>query len=59
MTIRMLTTDTRRRIEGIIDRIANGQNVSLEERIQLRKYSMHIPFVAGKLSQALRKRDNI
>jgi len=54
----MLTTDTRRRIEGIIERIANGQNVSLEERIQLKKYSMHIPFVAGKLSQALRKRDN-
>ncbi len=54
----MLTTDTRRRIESIIDRIANGQKVSLEERIQLKKYSIHIPFVAGKLSQALRKRED-
>ncbi len=57
MTIRMLTTDTRRRIEAIIDRIAHGHHVSLEERIQLQKYSTRIPFVAGKLSQALRKRD--
>ncbi len=57
MPIRMLTTDTRRRLEGIIDRIANGRHVSLEERIQLKKYSQHIPFIAGKLSQALRKRD--
>ena len=56
--MRMLTTDTRRRIESIIDRIANGQKVSLEERIQLKKYSIHIPFVAGKLSQALRKRED-
>ncbi len=59
MTIRMLTTDTRRRIEEIINRIANGQHVTLEERIQLKKYSTHIPFVAGKLSQALRKRDDL
>ena len=59
MSMRMLTTDTRRRIEGIIDRIANGQTVSLEERIQLKKYSIHIPFVAGKLSQAMRKREDL
>ena len=57
MTIRMLTTDTRKRIEEMIDRIANGKHVSLEERIQLNKYSKHIPFVAGKLSQAIRRRD--
>ncbi len=59
MTIRMLTTDTRKRIESIIDRIAKGEHVSLEERIQIRKYSTHIPFVAGKVAQAFRKRDNI
>ena len=58
MIVRMLTTDTRRRIEAIIDRIANGQDVSLAERIQLTKYSTHIPFVAGKLSQAIRKRED-
>ncbi len=58
MTFRMLTTDTRKKIEDIIDRIGNGRNVSLKERIQLNKYSKHIPFVAGKLSQALRKSKN-
>ena len=56
MTIRMLTTETRRKIEGLIDRLATGQNVTLDERIQLQKYSVHIPFVAGKISQALRRR---
>ncbi len=57
MTIRMLTTDTRRRIESIIERLASGESVALEERILLRKYSTHIPFVAGKVAQALRTRE--
>ncbi len=57
MTLRMLTTETRRRIEGIINRLASGDSVTLEERIQLKKYSTHIPFIAGKLSQALRTRE--
>ena len=57
MTFRMLTTETRRRIEGIIERLASGHSVTLEERIQLNKYSTHIPFLAGKLSQALRRRE--
>ncbi len=57
MTIRMLTTDTRRRIEEMINRLGNGQTVSLEERIQLKKYSLHIPFIAGKVAQALRRRE--
>ena len=57
MTVRMLTTETRRRIESVIDRLATGQLVTLEERIQLKKYSMHIPFVAGKITQALRRRE--
>ncbi len=57
MAVRMLTTNTRRRVESIIDRLANGQIVSLVERIQLKKYSLHIPFVASKVDQALRKRE--
>ena len=57
MTIRMLTTKTRRRIESIIERLALGESVTLEERILLKKYSIHIPFVAGKLAQALRTRE--
>ncbi len=53
----MLTTENRRRIEEIIDRLGTGQSVSLEERIQLKKYSLHIPFIAGKVAQALRRRE--
>ncbi len=55
MTVRMLTTETRLKIEEIIHRIENGKEVSLEERIKLRKYALHIPFIAGKVNQALRK----
>ncbi len=56
MTVRMLTTKTRLHLEEIINRLEKGEKVSLKERIQLKKYSIHIPFVAGKISQALRKR---
>ena len=56
MTMRMLTTETRRRIESIIERLASGESVALEERILLKKYSTYIPFFAGKVSQALRTR---
>ncbi len=59
MPIRMLTTETRKKVEEIIRRIGNGNNVSLDERIQLRKYAIRIPFVAGKLAQALRKRESL
>ncbi len=57
MPIRMLTTGTRRRLEEIIHRLGEGETVSLEERIQLKKYSIHIPFVAGKVTQAMRRRE--
>ncbi len=57
MSMRMLTTETRRRIEEIVNRLATGDSVTLEERIQLKKYSTYIPFVAGKVSQALRRRN--
>ena len=59
MSIRMLTTETRRRLEEVLDRLGNGKTISLEERIQLKKYATHIPFVAGKLTQALRKRESL
>ena len=59
MTVRMLTTETRRRLEEVLTRLGNGVDVSLEERIQLKKYATHIPFVAGKLRQALRKRESL
>ena len=59
MTVRMLTTETRRRLEGILNRLGNGVTVSLQERIQLKKYATHIRFIAGKLTQALRKRESL
>ena len=59
MTIRILTTETRRRLEKVLDRLGNGETVSLEERIQLKKYAAHIPFVAGKLTQALRRQESL
>ena len=54
--MRMLTTETRLRIEEIISRLALGKTVTLDERIQLKKYSLRIPFIAGKLARALRQR---
>tara|TARA_B100000029_G_scaffold488580_1_gene545303 strand:+ start:1245 stop:1442 length:198 start_codon:yes stop_codon:yes gene_type:complete len=59
MTLRMLTTETRRRLEEVLHRLGNGETVSLEERIQLRKYATHIPFIAGKVTQALRRRASL
>ena len=55
--MRMLTTETRRRIEEMIERLANRDTITLEERIQLNKYSQHLPFIAGKINQALRRRE--
>ena len=51
--MRLLTTTTRKRVEEIIDRLSNGEAVSLEERVKLRKYAMHIPFIAKKVRKAL------
>ena len=59
MSIRLLTTQTRRRLEEIIDRLRKGEDVSLEERIQLKKYAVHIPFLAGKITQAMRTRESL
>ncbi len=57
--MRMLTTETRRRVEAMIHRLSTGESVTLEERIQLKKYSTYIPFVAGKITQALRNREDL
>ncbi len=54
--MRLLTTETRKRVESIINKLSQGSEVSLKERIELTKYSKHIPFIAGKLNQALYKR---
>tara|TARA_Y100001968_G_C18949712_1_gene522622 strand:+ start:27 stop:209 length:183 start_codon:yes stop_codon:yes gene_type:complete len=54
----ILSTDTRLRLEEIISRLSSGKLVTLQERIELSKYSSHIPYIAGKISQALRKRDS-
>ncbi|WP_320674779.1 hypothetical protein [Prochlorococcus sp. MIT 1341] len=58
MALRMLTNQTRQKLQEILSRLELGDSVTLEERIQLNKYSLHIPFIAGKLAQALRKRDS-
>ena len=57
--MRLLTTATRQHVEEIIKRLGNGAEVSLKERIELRKYALHIPFIAGKLEQALRRRKSL
>ena len=59
MVFRTLRTDTRRRVEEIIHRLATGEPVSLEERTQLQKYALHIPFVAGQLRRALKHREEL
>ncbi len=53
---RLLTTETRKRVEHLLTRLRTGQAVSLDERIQLSKYALHIPFIAGKLKNALKER---
>ena len=59
MVFRTLRTDTRRRVEEIIHRLATGEPVSLEERAQLQKYALHIPFVSGQLRRALKHREEL
>ena len=55
--MRLLTTEKRMKLEAILNRLSRGSSVSLSERIELKKYSSHIPFIAGKLNQALKKRE--
>ena len=55
--MRVITTKTRRKLENILSKLSNSEEVSLLERIELSKYSRHIPFIATKLNQALKKRN--
>ncbi len=55
--MRMLTKETRARLQEIITRLSDGGKVTLDERILLQKYSKYIPFVAGSVRQALLKRE--
>ncbi len=59
MAVRSLTTVTLNRVKEIIDRLATGEVVSLEERIKLQKYAIHIPFIAVMLSKAIRNRSEL
>ena len=59
MAVRSLTTVTLNRVKEIIDRLATGEVVSLEERIKLQKYAIHIPFTAVMLSKAIRNRSEL
>ena len=54
--MRKLTTQTRLRIEKLISRLRTGDQITLEERIKLKKYSTYIPFIAGKLNRAINDR---
>ena len=57
--MRMLTTETRKKVENIINRLAQGDVISLSQRIELSKYARHIPFIAIKIDQALKTREEI
>lgn len=59
MAVCSLTTVTLNRVKEIIDRLATGEVVSLEERIKLQKYAIHIPFIAWMLSKAIRNRSEL
>ena len=48
----MLTTSTRIRIQEILTRIANGNKVTLEERIYINKYASRNQNVSGWLRKA-------
>ena len=49
----MLSTQTRLRLDVLIERLSKGDVMSFEERVQLHKFARRYPMVAGKLHQAL------
>ena len=59
MAVGALTTVNLNRVKEIIDRLPTGEVVSLEERIKLQKYAIHIPFIAAMLSKAIRNRSEL
>ncbi len=55
----MLSTVTRRKLELIISRISEGEEVSFQERVELHKFSLRYPMIAGKISQALERGEKL
>ena len=53
----MLTQETRLQLQGILRRLATGQNVSLEERIRLQQHADRNPTVAAWLRRARRRQN--
>ena len=51
----MLTTKTRLRLQGILRRLATGQPVTLNERIELQKHADRDPTVSAWLRRARRR----
>ena len=51
----MLSPETRQHLQGILRRMATGQNVSLRERIELQKHADRNPTVAAWLRRARRR----
>ena len=54
VTALMLTTATRLRIQDILRRVAQGQFVSLQDRIYVNKFAEHDRTVSGWVSRARR-----
>ena len=50
----MLSTSTRLRLRGILDRVAKGQEVSLTERVYVHKFADHDQTVSSWLKRARR-----
>jgi hypothetical protein len=55
----MLTPTTRLRLQGILDRIAADESVSLAERIYVQKFADRDATVAGWLRQARRRQQGL
>ncbi len=51
----MLSTATQHKLEDILSRLADGQEVGIEERIYLNKFADQDPKVASWLTRAKRK----
>ena len=54
----MFTPETRLQLQGILRRLATGQNVTLEERINLQRQADRDPTVAAWLRRARRRQQH-
>ena len=54
----MLTTTTRQKLENILNRVANGEKVSLKERIYLNNYADKDQTISNWLKKARRLQQN-